>query len=141
MVDCYDRVFCVMFFFFFSCGRRHTRCALVTGVQTCALPIYLLCRGIAVMLVGADHARRPALHPADRVEATDDAAVLVCRDAAPGIERHAVERLRVIADRRDHEAAFDLEEFAGAERAAVLDPRDRKSTRLNSSHSCASRMP
>src|SRR3546814_4515845 len=31
---------CVLFFFFFfSSRRRHTRCALVTGVQTCALPI------------------------------------------------------------------------------------------------------
>src|SRR3546814_1898402 len=29
-----------MFFFFFSSRRRHTRCALVTGVQTCALPIF-----------------------------------------------------------------------------------------------------
>src|SRR3546814_2778144 len=29
---------CVCFFFFAS-RRRHTRCALVTGVQTCALPI------------------------------------------------------------------------------------------------------
>src|SRR3546814_9816239 len=29
--------FCVCFFF--SSRRRHTRCALVTGVQTCALPI------------------------------------------------------------------------------------------------------
>src|SRR3546814_11976074 len=32
-----------MFFrclFFFSSRRRHTRCALLTGVQTCALPIY-----------------------------------------------------------------------------------------------------
>src|SRR3546814_16057957 len=28
-------------FFFFSSRRRHTRCALVTGVQTCALPIAL----------------------------------------------------------------------------------------------------
>src|SRR3546814_3428797 len=28
-----------IFFFFFSSRRRHTRCALVTGVQTCALPI------------------------------------------------------------------------------------------------------
>src|SRR3546814_8061162 len=27
-------------FFVFSSRRRHTRCALVTGVQTCALPIY-----------------------------------------------------------------------------------------------------
>src|SRR3546814_3692269 len=30
--------------FFFSSRRRHTRCALVTGVQTCALPIYPACR-------------------------------------------------------------------------------------------------
>src|SRR3546814_9669881 len=30
-------VYC--FVFFFSSRRRHTRCALVTGVQTCALPI------------------------------------------------------------------------------------------------------
>src|SRR3546814_14315497 len=29
-----------MFVFLFSSRRRHTRCALVTGVQTCALPIY-----------------------------------------------------------------------------------------------------
>src|SRR3546814_3798644 len=28
--------------FFFASRRRHTRCALVTGVQTCALPIYPL---------------------------------------------------------------------------------------------------
>src|SRR3546814_4291053 len=28
-----------MFLFFFSSRRRHTRCALVTGVQTWALPI------------------------------------------------------------------------------------------------------
>src|SRR3546814_16315053 len=29
----------LFFVFFFSSRRRHTRCALVTGVQTCALPI------------------------------------------------------------------------------------------------------
>src|SRR6184192_278135 len=29
----------VCFVFFFSSRRRHTRCRLVTGVQTCALPI------------------------------------------------------------------------------------------------------
>src|SRR3546814_5746204 len=33
----------VSFCFFFSSRRRHTRCELVTGVQTCALPIYLRC--------------------------------------------------------------------------------------------------
>src|SRR3546814_8325135 len=32
----YESIYC---FFFFSSRRRHTRCALVTGVQTCALPI------------------------------------------------------------------------------------------------------
>src|SRR3546814_18324089 len=35
MSDCISVVYC----FFFSSRRRHTRCALVTGVQTCALPI------------------------------------------------------------------------------------------------------
>src|SRR3546814_7967770 len=30
----------VVCYFFFSSKRGHTRCALVTGVQTCALPIY-----------------------------------------------------------------------------------------------------
>src|SRR3546814_2259365 len=33
-----DDVLC----FFFSSRRRHTRCALVTGVQTCALPILIV---------------------------------------------------------------------------------------------------
>src|SRR3546814_1522049 len=33
-------MFVCLVFFFFSSRRRHTRCALVTGVQTCALPIF-----------------------------------------------------------------------------------------------------
>src|SRR3546814_3583042 len=33
-------VFVFIVYFFFSSRRRHTRCALVTGVQTCALPIF-----------------------------------------------------------------------------------------------------
>src|SRR3546814_7620560 len=39
--DVYRCFFVVLCFrvFFFSSRRRHTRCALVTGVQTCALPI------------------------------------------------------------------------------------------------------
>src|SRR3546814_172096 len=38
---CRLKCFCLILdvFFFFSSRRRHTRCALVTGVQTCALPI------------------------------------------------------------------------------------------------------
>src|SRR3546814_5650024 len=41
--------------FFLSSRRRHTRCALVTGVQTCALPISL---SAAILLAG--------LHQLDR---------------------------------------------------------------------------
>src|SRR3546814_4504982 len=39
---CDSRVYFIMIYevvFCFSSRRRHTRCALVTGVQTCALPI------------------------------------------------------------------------------------------------------
>src|SRR3546814_8900842 len=39
-------------FFFFSSRRRHTRCALVTGVQTCALPI---CPSVAALRSFQDH--------------------------------------------------------------------------------------
>src|SRR3546814_9560928 len=67
---------CVIYvFFFFSSRRRHTRCALVTGVQTCALPIAFLRRpdgdtfdavdidgrSVPVTIVRAPRARRAAL--------------------------------------------------------------------------------
>src|SRR3546814_3727853 len=48
--------FCV----FFSSRRRHTRCALVTGVQTCALPI---CRSWPLARGTGD---RPRLLPVPR---------------------------------------------------------------------------
>src|SRR3546814_12883265 len=46
----YESVVCDVFWilfilFFFSSRRRHTRCALVTGVQTCALPISAFVEG------------------------------------------------------------------------------------------------
>src|SRR3546814_1094623 len=47
-------MFCaVLFCFFFSSRRRHTRCALVTGVQTCALPIYPLTPSTAAAVTTA----------------------------------------------------------------------------------------
>src|SRR3546814_1003408 len=48
---CTDYVLSV---FFFSSRRRHTRCALVTGVQTCALPIW------AVRIAGSRRRSRRA---------------------------------------------------------------------------------
>src|SRR3546814_3693828 len=41
--------------FFFSSRRRHTRCALVTGVQTCALPICIPAR--STLVDAAEYAR------------------------------------------------------------------------------------
>src|SRR3546814_13889967 len=51
-----------MFHFFFSSIIRHTRCALVTGVQTCALPIY------AAALALAEGAAGRLLHPVEANE-------------------------------------------------------------------------
>src|SRR3546814_7884935 len=53
------------FLFFFSSRRRHTRCALVTGVQTCALPIS----------VAADE--ELAEVPLDRIDAEQAALLLL----------------------------------------------------------------
>src|SRR3546814_2631148 len=47
--------------FFFSSRRRHTRCALVTGVQTCALPISALApSAMAQTATGENPAPAPA---------------------------------------------------------------------------------
>src|SRR3546814_472595 len=90
-------------FFFFSSRRRHTRCALVTGVQTCALPIS---EGREIIL--------NIIHPGevfgeiallDGKERTADAtAIEVCellilerRDFVPFLERHPDICLRLIA--------------------------------------------
>src|SRR3546814_10390731 len=56
MTDMLCRNYCCLVFFF-SSRRRHTRCALVTGVQTCALPI---CAGDFHRL---DHLRHPTKTP------------------------------------------------------------------------------
>src|SRR3546814_5026557 len=51
-----------MCFFFFSSRRRHTRCALVTGVQTCALPISVKRGDIVSVSLQGDYGKpRPAL--------------------------------------------------------------------------------
>src|SRR3546814_16642782 len=54
-----------MMVFFLSSRRRHTRCALVTGVQTCALPIYRQLEAAPAARPGGDDGRpsRPARPP------------------------------------------------------------------------------
>src|SRR3546814_5489810 len=70
--------------FFFSSRRRHTSCALVTGVQTCALPIYLG-GGMGVPYFPGD--------AAVDAKAVGDAlaATLEARDAALADSRFAME--------------------------------------------------
>src|SRR3546814_12069598 len=65
--------------FFFSSRRRHTRCALVTGVQTCALPISL---GSATLAVLAEPGE-PVLAEALTYPGVLDAARLLRRPLKP----------------------------------------------------------
>src|SRR3546814_1949124 len=56
--------------FFFSSRRRHTRCALVTGVQTCALPI------CADVPAGARGIGRPAMNAPQPAHRSTSAVVV-----------------------------------------------------------------
>src|SRR3546814_9197840 len=105
-------------YFFFSSRRRHTRCALVTGVQT-------------VLFRSGEWCRRRRLDP-PKAQASDVAAYV--RELA-GIDPSA-EETRAMATIERY-----LVSIGWAYRMAGLDDptaaplvRDRKSTRLNSSH-------
>src|SRR3546814_4660903 len=91
---------CVVFLF--SSRRRHTRCALVTGVQTCALPI-CTATGFDAMHVPDSSAtfvgERPRTPAADAAEicirqriAQERAALASCVDGAPNARRFRVGR-------------------------------------------------
>src|SRR3546814_12928911 len=121
-------------YLFFSSRRRHTRCALVTGVQTCALPIYALDR-VDALGVGALHLVRLQDLPelADQrvgalavFELVGDQfllrGVLQVLDQPDEQVGGIVERLAVLrADEdRGQRVAFDRDQFgklAGIERA------------------------
>src|SRR3546814_1381664 len=114
--------------FFFSSRRRHTRCALVTGVQTCALPISVV-PGVA---------RRPRR----RLDPRDMAGLLRSLErwkSEAGAAGRTIDRVVLT-----YEAGRDGFWIARALQARgigvhVVHPAsvpvpDRKSTRLNSSH-------
>src|SRR3546814_4518684 len=99
--------------FFFSSRRRHTRCALVTGVQTCALPL-------------------PAVPESDSME-------LIARGADEILKREELEaRLKAGRPLRI-KAGFDpTAPDLHIGHTVLLNKmrqfQDRKSTRMNSSH-------
>src|SRR3546814_3421581 len=129
---------CDLLFFFFSSRRRHTRCALVTGVQTCALPIF---RAVSGEMTGFAHASDISVGAIRRAAET-----LALLD--PAKQAHAAPPPRTNRHLYDEANPLDLIPFAKKvalcqeidAAARARDPRivqvsvDRKSTRLNSSH-------
>src|SRR3546814_4506170 len=102
--------------FFFSSRRRHTRCALVTGVQTCALPIWRILQ--------------PHIHrAARRVAYVADEPVAALAPASGQVV--AAHRLGLTAETLC-EIGCVLASHHAASRSEMR--ADRKSTRLNSSH-------
>src|SRR3546814_6289316 len=73
---------CMGIYFFFSSRRRHTRCALVTGVQTCALPIYARAIEIEIEQGGA------AL-----IRIRDDGKGVAPEQLALALTRHATSKI------------------------------------------------
>src|SRR3546814_3989724 len=57
--------------FFFASRRRHTRCALVTGVQTCALPISVRAIPRGGLRLAGDRGPAPAPRRAHAVAVPD----------------------------------------------------------------------
>src|SRR3546814_8617388 len=100
---------------FFSSRRRHTRCALVTGVQTCALPI---CIDAAEAVRDEQFGERVAVDPLPRRERRGELADAKGREGALGDR----------GDGGEDQLAALRRKLQGGERR-----QDRKSTRLNSS--------
>src|SRR3546814_1760381 len=101
--------------FFFSSRRRHTRCALVTGVQTCALPIYH-CRNKLDPGSPLAHATETSVGPADRAGLLSE-----------------IESL--LEQPRGRRTSAPKPGDMSSKHAVMLTQKvDRKSTRLNSSH-------
>src|SRR3546814_9852445 len=117
-----------MYVFFFSSRRRHTRCALVTGVQTCALPICLKTL-LRVALIGNPNTGKSTIFndltglnqkvgnfPGVTIDKKTGHCTLSATHAAEIIDLPGIYSLYPKA--KDEKIAFE----------------DRKSTRLNSSH-------
>src|SRR3546814_7830789 len=148
---------------FFSSRRRHTRCALVTGVQTCALPIFYAAAEVAVPngwskgkqglgIAGTDAARTTA------IESRQDAISKIPKQG--GLEKKDEKTGKTFIEQVSSEQRLSLEnemrklwydrskqgfvqlitgalahmEFGSIVDGIVDKGIDRKSTRLNSSH-------
>src|SRR3546814_4254562 len=115
-------------YYFFSSRRRHTRCALVTGVQTCALPIFTLPNSrtheAEADRIGVELAARAGYDPRAAVTLWQKMGALSQGSAPPEfLSTHPSAASR----------SADLTEAANKV-MPLYRQADRKSTRLNSSH-------
>src|SRR3546814_6186066 len=129
-----------MYFFFLS-RRRHTRCALVTGVQTCALPISRV-TGVSAILCAC----QPSFPPTTTRRDLPAAAARICAcgySLPPGQHRLANRRRVEMAGKHDAEKLKTLASVSTERRKLIrqaiihvlISPgEDRKSTRLNYSY-------
>src|SRR3546814_4322996 len=108
--------------FFVSSRRRHTRCALVTGVQTCALPILHVMQTLDSLGAGF----QLASHDLD----IRGAGNLLGEEQSGHIREVGIELYQQMLE----EAVAAARAGGEAAEAAAEGFTDRKSTRLNSSH-------
>src|SRR3546814_14902018 len=118
-----------MYCFFFSSRRRHTSCALVTGVQTCALPISIVAdleRGDAGAVAILRFERCNRLAPVARGSAQGvERMIIALGDIAAlrGVDRRGFnERARQLVDKRAK--AGESREQAREQRGLVGTPRE-----------------
>src|SRR3546814_5240390 len=119
--------------FFFSSRRRHTRCALVTGVQTCALPIYAAFAQLDARLSDQLTMSIGGRYTNEQRELTDGTTFTTLADGTvlgpiQGVlASMKALNLPTITQNKDFTGTFSLSWEPSTN-------RDRKSTRLNSSH-------
>src|SRR3546814_9474504 len=134
----------MLFDFFFSSRRRHTRCALVTGVQTCALPIWpnlVTPRGLR--LLGEEVAR---LEAAIAVETDEEARKKLqrrlryfhTRQATAGVQAPASGEVAGIGSRvRSEEHTSELQSLMRISYAVLC----LKNTHIYQQHTNSTRLP
>src|SRR3546814_2213124 len=114
-------------FCFFSSRRRHTRCALVTGVQTCALPI--LSEGARVRFIQPDYT--PPLTSANLTATAAQATLIAISGATPNVvipEGIGCTIIKAATGRRYfHTVSADLNTGAGGAGNLSVHPRTRVS--------------